>query len=92
MLRTRNVFLVDQATDDAADAAAAAVGLLNFNQTIAVSESRVPVDNLMPLRNLVEPVNEENRLIVVFVSMVGVNWWVRKVQIANAPFLWDEDP
>src|SRR4051812_14874142 len=62
---------VDQTIDYAADTAAAAVGLLNFNQTISVSE-RVPIEILKPLRNLVEPVKEENRLIVVFVSMVGV--------------------
>jgi hypothetical protein len=63
---------INSAIDENADKSVAAAGMLNFDQTIPVSEGvRPPVEAFQGLRQLIEPVTQENRLIVVFVPLSG---------------------
>jgi hypothetical protein len=60
---------VDQAVDDAT---ATLQGLIKFDRAISVpSQATPPIEQFKQLRRLIEPVMEENRLIVVFVPIVG---------------------
>jgi hypothetical protein len=60
---------VDQAVDDAS---ATLQGLIKFDRAISVpSQATPPIEQFKQLRKLIEPVMEENRLIVVFVPIVG---------------------
>jgi hypothetical protein len=63
---------IDQMADDAADTAAEAAGLLGFDQTITIPYGESPsVDALEPVRKLIDPVAEENRLVAVFTPLGG---------------------
>ncbi len=64
--------VIDTAIDLANDPQVAAAGMLKFDGAIPVpAEGSPPIDPLRALHQLIEPVTEENRLIVVFVPFNG---------------------